>query len=88
MDDEAASTLGERLLSAVTNLWNSVNSNTKVLDHHGQEIEALKARMRSLERKVHGLKSTKGKAIAQNARLRATITDAESKLDKIGSILN
>ena len=88
MSDEAESSLGERLLQGVRNLWNEVNGQGKVLDHHGQEIEALKVRMRSLESQVHGLKSSKGKALANNSRLRAAVTEAESKLQQIDSRLN
>ena len=88
MSDEAVSSLGEKLLQSVRNLWTDVNGNGRVLDHHGQEIEALKTRMRSLESQVHGLKSTKGKALANNARLNAAINEAESKLQQIDSKLN
>lgn len=88
MIDEAESSLGERLLQGIINLWNEVNSQGKVLDHHGREIQALKIRMRSLESQVHGLKSSKGKSIANNSRLRAAVTEAESKLQQINSRLN
>ncbi len=88
MSDEAESSLGERLLQAVRNLWQEVNGQSKVLDHHGQEIEALKGRMLTLERQVHGLKSSKGRALANNARLKASVTEAEDKLRQIGNSLN
>ena len=88
MSDEAVSSLGERILQGVQNLWNEINGQGKVLDHHGQEIEVLKIRMRSLERQVHGLKSSKGKALANNFRLRAAVTEAESKLQQVESYLN
>jgi len=88
LSDEAETSLGERLLQGVKNLWSEVNSQAKVLDHHGHEIEALKARMDGLESQVHGLKSSKGKALANNSRLRAAVEEAESKLSQIGNVLN
>ncbi len=44
MSDEADSSLGEKLLQGVKNLWSEVNSQGKVLNHHGQEIDALRSR--------------------------------------------
>jgi hypothetical protein len=88
MSDDAASSLGEKLLQAVLNLWNEVNGHGKILDHHGQEIEALKVQMKTLESKVHGLKTSKGKALAKNARLRIAIDEAEGKLRQIDAKLN
>ena len=37
-DEKAASTLGERLLAGVMNLWDEIKRLGKVLDYHGQEI--------------------------------------------------
>lgn len=88
MSDEAESNLGRRLLQSVENLWRDVNGHGKVLDHHGQQIEALKTQMRSLKSQVHGLKTSKGIAVARNASLRASISEAEDKLDQIRSTLN
>ena len=86
-DDETLS-LGERLRLAVTNLWQRVNSQEKVLDHHGQQIEALRAEFTDLKGQVHGLKVSRGKALAQNARLKKTITEAESGLAQIDRALH
>lgn len=88
MSDQETLSLGERLREGVVNLWNEVNNHGKVLDHHGQEIEALRARMNSLESQVHGLRSSKGKVIAANKRLQDNVADAESKLRKIEQALN
>lgn len=88
MSDEADSSLGEKLLQGVKNLWSEVNSQGKVLNHHGQEIDALRSRLRALESQVHGLKSSKGRAIANNARLKGSLTEAEVKLQKIAQTLN
>ena len=88
MSDEDTLSLGERLRNGVLNLWQKVNTQEKVLAHHGQEIEAMKAEMRSLKSQVHGLKSSRGKAIAHNARLKAAISEADSKLEQISSALN
>lgn len=88
MSDDAASTLGEKLAQGVRNLWTDVNSQRKVLNHYGQEIEALRARMNSLESQIRGLKSTKGKALASNKQLKASLTEAENKLQQISNALN
>lgn len=88
MSDEVTSSLGEKLLLAVQNLWKDVNSQGKVLDHHGQEIEKLKRTLEALQAQVHGLKSSKGKAIATNARLRAAVEESEAKLSQIDGKLN
>lgn len=88
MSDEDTLSLGERLQAGVQNLWRKVNSQDKVLAHHGQELEALKAEMRSLKSQVHGLKSSRGKALARSSRLQAAVADAESRLEQIDSALN
>lgn len=88
MGDEAESSLGERLLQGVRNLWNEVNRHDKVLDHHGVEIENLKSKLRRLESQVHGLKSSKGKLLASNTRMRENIREAEEKLQRINNVLN
>lgn len=88
MSDEAASDLGSRLLQAVNNLWGNVNRQQKVLDHHGQSIEELRREMNTLKREVHGLKTSRGKVMASNARLRSAIEQAESKLIEINNALN
>ena len=88
MTDEAESTLGDRLLAGVTNLWKEVTNLGKVQDYHGQEIESLRDRMVSLERQIHGLKTSRGKALANNARLRATIDEASTKLRQVEDRLN
>ncbi|MGE5268540.1 MAG: hypothetical protein ACM3JG_02585 [Thiohalocapsa sp.] len=87
-DEKAASTLGERLLAGVTNLWMEVKRLGKVLDHHGQEIEALKARMLTLERETKGLRIARGKAKAKSARLEAALVESETKLAEIKAVLH
>jgi phage shock protein A len=88
MSDQAESSLGDRLLEAVQNLWREVIGQGKVVNHQGQEIEALKVRMSSLERQLHGLKTARGRAIASNARLKASIAETETKLHAISDRLN
>lgn len=88
MNDEDTLSLGERLLAGVLNLWQRVNSQGKVLDHHGQEIEALRKDFADLRRQVHGLKVSRGKALAHNARLQKTIAEAESGLQQIDTALH
>jgi hypothetical protein len=86
-DDEALS-LGERLLAGVRNLWGETNRLTKIADHHGAEIENLKRRMNTLEKEVHGLKVSRGRAVAKNARLQSYLSEAVTKLDEIHDKLN
>jgi chromosome segregation ATPase len=83
MSDDAQSTLGERLLEGVRNLWRTVNSQGRVLDHHGQEIEALRSRMDSLESDLHSLKTSRGIHRARNQRLEAALQEAEGKLSEV-----
>ena len=61
-DERAASTLGERLLTGVRNLWKEVNRHGKVIDHHGGEIEEPKKRLAALERQARGLRVSRGRA--------------------------
>lgn len=79
--DEAQSSLGERLLAGVTNLW-------KVSKQHGTDIEEIRRRLNDLEGQVHSLKTSRGIARARNARLEQTLAQAESKLADIRSTLN
>lgn len=87
-DEAAASSLGERLLAAVRNLWNEASSQQKVLNHHGQEFEAIKVRLDKLEREVQGLKVSRGKARAKSARLSAMLQEADGKLSDVRELLN
>jgi predicted nucleic acid-binding Zn-ribbon protein len=88
MSDEAESSLGDRLLLGVRNLWSEVGDQRKVLDHQGHEFEGMKRRLKALESEVHGLKSSKGRAIANNSRLKGSLAEAEDKLHKISQALN
>ena len=88
MSDDADSSLGERLLEGVRNLWYTVNNHSKVLDHHGQEIESMKRQLDVFERQIHGLKSSKGRAIAKNARLAASLAEADEKICQIAATIN
>jgi hypothetical protein len=87
-DEKTASNLGERLLAGVRNLWGEVHRHDKVLDHHGQEIEALKTRVLVLERDAKGLRIARGKARAKNVKLEAALTESETKLAEIKAVLN
>jgi len=79
-DDEALS-LGERLLMGVRGLWGETNRLSKIADHHGVELEDLKRRMSSLEKQIHGLKVSRGRAVAKSARLQDYLSEAVSKLE-------
>jgi predicted nucleic acid-binding Zn-ribbon protein len=87
-DERAESSLGERLLEGVLNLWKEVNSLNKVSDHHGLEIETIKQRMKALEREVHGLRVSRGRAKAKNTRLEASLVKSENMLSEIKSVIN
>ena len=88
MGDDETLTLGERQLAGVLNLWQQVNSQGKILDHHGQDIEALRKELAALKGQVHGLKVSRGKMLAHNARLQKAITDSESGLKRIDAALH
>jgi phage shock protein A len=80
-DDDAQSSLGEKLLAAVQSLWGAVNG-------HSGSIAELRQRMDRLETQVHGLKVSRGRARAKNSRLEVALTEAESKLSDIRVRLN
>jgi chromosome segregation ATPase len=87
---EPNSTLGERLLVGVRNLWAKVKEleasrqrTDKVVDHQGGEIEQIKKDVLSLRREIHGLKISRGRALAKNARLAQQIAEAEGGLSDI-----
>jgi hypothetical protein len=84
------STVGERLLIGVRNLWmrvkelqNSQEVANKIVDHQGKEIEQIKRDVHALRSEIRGLKISRGKALAKNARLLQQITEAESGLSEI-----
>jgi len=87
-DERAQSTLGERLRQAVVSLWTEVSRISKVLDHHGTEIEALNARLNALERQAQGLRVSRGRAKAKNGKLESALIESERKLAEIKSMLN
>jgi hypothetical protein len=87
---EPNSTLGERLLVGVRNLWGKVKEletsrqrTDKVVDHQGAEIEQIKKDVLALRREIRGLKISRGLALAMNARLAQQISEAESGLSEI-----
>jgi septal ring factor EnvC (AmiA/AmiB activator) len=80
-DANAASSLGERLLQGVRNLWKTVNS-------QGLDIIEIEKRVASLERELHGLKVSRGRAKAKSSRLEAALTESEQKIADIRSRLN
>ena len=80
-DASAVSSLGERLLQAVKNLWKTVNS-------QGIEIAEIQSRIATLERELHGLKVSKGRAKAKSARLEAALSESERTIADIRSRLN
>ena len=87
---EPNSTLGERLLVAVRNLWTKVKGleasrqrTDKVVDHQGGEIEQIKKDILALRSEIRGLKISRGRALAKNARLVQQFAEAESGLSEI-----
>jgi hypothetical protein len=89
LDNERAElSLGERLREGVLNLWREVNNLGKVANHHGAEIEALKHRLDTLEREMHGLKVSRGRARAKSAKLVSALSESEKTLAKIKAALN
>lgn len=87
-DEHAASTLGERLLAGVRNLWREVHRHDKVIDYQGEQIEDLKKRLFSLEREMVGLRISRGRAKAKSAKLEAALAESGAKLADIKSVLN
>jgi predicted nucleic acid-binding Zn-ribbon protein len=75
-DDAANSSLGEKLLAAVNNLWQAVNG-------HTADIGELQRRMKRIESELHGLKVSRGMARAKNIHLQNTLTKAENTLSDI-----
>ena len=90
---EPRSSLGDRLVLAVRNLWARVKvleteaaQTRKIVDHQGGAIEAVRAEMRSEMREIrsqlHGLKVSRGRALAKNTRLQQQIAEAEGLLSE------
>jgi chromosome segregation ATPase len=52
----------------------------KVTDHHGREIEQLKEAILALRREIRGLRISRGRALAKNARLVKQIAETEGGL--------
>jgi predicted nucleic acid-binding Zn-ribbon protein len=87
-EERGVSNLGEKLREGVLNLWKEVGSLGKVADHHGGEIEELKRRLAALEREIHGLKVSRGRANAKNVKLQGVLSESEKKLSEIKAVLN
>ncbi len=92
---EPDSTLGERLLVGVRNLWTRVaelqksqQTTDKVVAHQGQEIESIRQEVLALRKQIHGLKVSRGKALAKNGRLILAIYEAERGLADIVRRMN
>ena len=86
-DEQAASSLGEKLLMGVRNLWNEVHRQRKVLDHHGRDIEDLRRRVAALESQMHGLRISRGRAKAKSARLEAALAESDEKIAAMKAVL-
>lgn len=80
-DANAVSSLGEKLLQAVRNLWKATNNNSL-------EIHEIQKRLHALEKEVHGLKVSRGRAKAKSAKLEAALSESENKLSSIRASLN
>jgi septal ring factor EnvC (AmiA/AmiB activator) len=87
-DDAQASTLGERLLMGVRNLWSEVHRHDKVLDQHGRDIEDLRRRLAALESEAHGLRISRGRARAKSARLEAALAESAETLAAIKAVIH
>lgn len=80
-DKQATSTLGERLLSAVRNLW-------KVTDNNTMEIDAIKRRLSEVESDMRGLKISRGRAISKSRRLSNMVAEADNEIERLRARLN
>ena len=83
------STLGERLLAGVQNLWSSVNQLTARSDRHDQVIEYLLVQLEqmrrdieSFRREIQSLKISRGRARARVNRLEQIARDAADQLER------
>jgi septal ring factor EnvC (AmiA/AmiB activator) len=85
--EKAASSLGERLLAGVRNLWADVQRLSKVINHQGQEIEDIKRRVDAAERELKSLRISRGMQRAKNAKLEASLAESATKLKDIKLIL-
>lgn len=87
-DDEQATSLGERLLTGVRNLWNEVHRHDKVLDQHGWEIERLRRRLDAFEHEARGLRISRGRAKAKSARLEAALAESDETIAAIKAVIH
>ena len=92
---EPNSSLGECLLVGVRNLWHRVREleasqlrTEEVVGYQGRDIAQIKREVLALRREIHGLKISRGRALAKNARLAQQTADAESDLSQIERHLN
>lgn len=85
MNEEAASGLGARIISKINEIISTIKSERKAdtawrIDIESRLIVAEEA-LRALQAQNHGLKSTRGKALAAQKR-------AETKLEEARRLLN
>jgi hypothetical protein len=92
---EPNSSLGDRLLAGVRNLFarvkaieNASDRTKKVVDQQGIEIEQIRAELKRLQSEIRGIKISRGQARAKNARLREQISEAKRLLPEIEKHLN
>jgi hypothetical protein len=87
-DDEQATTLGERLLTGVRNLWSEVHRHDKVLDRHGRDIEDLRRRLAALESEAQGLRISRGRPKAKSARLETALAESAETIAAIKAVIH
>lgn len=92
---EPNSSLGDRLLAAVRNLWTRVEAietasgrTKKVVDQQGREIEQIKLEFKKLKSEIRGLKISRGHAKAKNSRISKQLAEADRLMPQIEKRLN
>jgi hypothetical protein len=75
------------LLAAVRSLFAGLNDHSGKIDELGRQVKIAQHQIDELQRKVHGLRVSKGKAIAAKeralARAEAALTSTQSALDQM-----
>lgn len=69
------------LLAAVGQLFAGLNDHAEKINEHDRQLKIAQHQVTELQRKLHGVKVSRGKAVAANKRAIAAIHNAKNVLD-------
>jgi hypothetical protein len=71
------------LLAAVGTLFAASNKHERKLTEHDRQLKIMIAQITELQKQIHGLKVSRGKAIAAKQKAMSVISNAKNILDQI-----